>query len=195
MRSALIDASEIIPVEPPHKPESVNYLLQDYIPPAFWCRSITDWDYHQNLDNKIPWCFVHYVKGSGLYMVDGHHRAGLDHMVGRHVRAIFLDTLDDLNDAYTLVDMGMIPKFELGISPSQIPNLDSELPEARSTYAMKIGVKTFDDFCEMLSRGEYVEFVYGIGPMYASSSNSDILGKMWERREPILEWSEDLEAA
>lgn len=190
MKSALIDASCIIPVEPPTKPSTVNYLLQTYIPPAFGRIHVTEWEYHQYLDNNIPWCFVHKAKDGNLYMVDGHHRAALDYMVGRRVRCIFLTNPDDLADAHTLVDMEMIPPFKLEIK-SQIEDLSHDLPEARERYALRTGVRNFDDFCGMLSTAHYIDFVYGIGPMGASGGNADLLSKMWATRGPILEWSED----
>ncbi len=146
MRIEKISPREIIPLEAPHRRDTVESL----------CRVYGNPELIDAVDTIIPFVFVHFVKKDGLYMVDGHHRTGVAHWYDKEVNAIFLNTFRDLQDAYVLRDLGLVPYFEDDLQlKKKIPYFSRELPAAHQRYALPRGVETFDDFVEKLERREY----------------------------------------
>tara|TARA_Y100000310_G_C20496024_1_gene721573 strand:- start:130 stop:609 length:480 start_codon:yes stop_codon:yes gene_type:complete len=146
MRVEKISPKEIIPLEAPHRRDTVESLREVYEDPKM----------QDALDSIVPYVFVHFVKKDGLYMVDGHHRTGVAHMYDRGVNAIFLNTFRDLQDAYVLRDLELIPKFDFGFPiDTKLPHFSRDLPAAHRSYALPRGVRTFDDFVEKIRKGEY----------------------------------------
>ena len=146
MRIEKISPRDIIPLEAPHRRRTVESLCDVYENPSL----------AEEVDRLIPYVFVHFVKRDGLYMVDGHHRTGVAHLFDKGVNAIFLNTFRDLQDAYVLRDLGLIPFFEVDVQlKKRIPYFSSDLPAEHQRYALPRGVRTFDDFVEKIEGGEY----------------------------------------
>ncbi len=145
MRKEFLNPLEIIPVDPPYKPQTVESLCRVY-------ESNDD----EALD-KIPFVFVHFVKNKGLYMVDGHHRTGVAHLNRKSVNALFLNTFRDLQEAYVLADLGLIPAFRFGFPiEERLPYFSQSLPAAHNEYAVPHEVETFDDFVDRIRGRRYV---------------------------------------
>jgi hypothetical protein len=156
MIAGMLHPLEVKPTDAPYKRETVRSLRNFYEDPRF------QKDLDEMIDLKIPYVFVHHVKKRGIYVVDGNHRVGVAHMYGKLFNAIFLNTSKDLSDAYVLRDMKMIPDFDSAENPigfnilERIPSFSGDLP-ADHNKAASNGAETFDDFLDMIERGNYIE--------------------------------------
>ncbi|MBW2963716.1 hypothetical protein KY306_02995, partial [Candidatus Woesearchaeota archaeon] len=150
MRIARLSPLEIIPVDAPYNPNTVHSLM------CFYDQLEEQPDKAKALDKQIPFVFVHRVKGHGLYMVDGHHRAGVAQAHDCYVNAILLNTFRDLSDAYVLADMKLIPEFEFSFPiEKRLSDLSWQLPEARKRHALRRGIRDFDDYAKRILQGNY----------------------------------------
>ncbi|MBT4538659.1 hypothetical protein HOI26_01060 [Candidatus Woesearchaeota archaeon] len=147
MRAEKIDPRTILPLEPPHRRYTVKSL----------CKTYEDSELKDNLDEIIPYIFVHFVRNKGLFMVDGHHRAAVALMYEQGVNALFLNTFKDLYDAYALMDMEIIPPFKFDVNIREwIPHMSRDLPLKREAYALPKGVRAMDDFVQRIKDNSYL---------------------------------------
>jgi hypothetical protein len=141
LRTAWFDPRELIPLEPPHRPDTVESLRAAYA--------------SGDID-RIPPIIVHRVKGRGIYMADGHHRTGVAHAFNEPVQGIFLNSYQDLRNIYTLIDLQLFPDFNLAPAvESTFLHLGTELPKAHNEYAKHWRIRNFDDYTHWLKQGKY----------------------------------------
>lgn len=150
LKITTLNPSDIIPIEAPHKPESVAFFQNIYSDPSFQ-------DHLGHLDNVVPYAFVHRAKDGLIYTMDGHHRIAVAHMHGKDVNSIFINTFKDWADVCVLKDMRFIPPFETVFDVQDLPHLVRKLIEYRA-YAQMRGVNTFDDFVQQIKDGIFWKY-------------------------------------
>ena len=146
MKFEVLDPLDILPIEPPHKPETVRVLCDIYsTQPA------------ENLPYIIPPVLVRRLRSGGLHPLNGHHRIGMAYIFQNEVPAIFINNFNDIADVYALQDMGIIFRpDEITIDRNQMLDVSRELRYFRQRCVNSYGVETFVQFSEMLQNGLYV---------------------------------------
>lgn len=140
MKIEKLDPLELIPTESPHKIETINSLISLYEDPEI------------DLDRRIPFAFVHYVRKRGLYVVDGNHKIGVAQLYSQGVNCIFLNTFRDLSDSYVMRDLGLIPYFNFGFPIEKtLPYLSRKLPLVHEEIVRPMEIETFRDFAQIIS--------------------------------------------
>lgn len=171
MKIELLDTRELIPLEPPHRPEVVESLRKAYA--------------KEDID-RIPPSLVRRIKGKGVYVADGHHKAGVAHLFGAPAMCIFLNSHNDISDLFAIADMGIYQNFTIA---SQVVKdfraLARVLPAAHEEYAAPWGIHTFDDWANWVKEGKYLD-LKRFNPItrHHATYHVDITRQYWPQLSP-----------
>ena len=146
MKFLMLSPLDMLPVEPPHKPKTVESLYKLYTTTP-----------REDIPNILPPVLVRAIEDR-LLPLNGHHRTGMAYLFGADVPTVFIDAIEDLEEMYVLRDMGLLFK-----PTDDLPRMDEwfkmprELSECRHICANHYKVKTFTDFGRMLENGIYFD--------------------------------------
>ena len=191
-----IHPRELLPREPPHKWDSVDRLVSAY---------------ERGQTEDIPPAIVYRMKRNpvdsdqnGLYVVDGHHRAGVACMYDKLVEVVFVKFPEDI-EALRIVELSGRKKDKFGIAQGvedHLINPEGTLGFARRQYALSVGIKSFGDWVSELKQGSFYDMIPFAKPRKLPQRDSldwDVvmlhrllIDKKYHGEIPYFGWSRDV---